>query len=78
MAWPGQTCLTLRIPKDARGSPLHVPGTPSELVRDSVDQDFWDPIRNLREREVLGDEGDEGKCLLVSVGEKDPDGGPNS
>jgi len=62
-------CASQRTLEEVRSM---FPGTPSELVRDSVDQDFWDPNRNLRKREVLGDEGDEGKCLLVSVGERDP------
>ena len=48
------------------------PDTRCELVRDSVDESFWDP-RKLRDREDLGDAGgDEDKCLIVSVGEKDP------
>ena len=48
------------------------PTTKCTLVRDSVDDEFWDPNMNPRKREVLGDSGDEGRCLLVSVGEKDP------
>lgn len=48
------------------------PGTRCVLVRDSVDDEFWDPNRNPRPRELLGESGDEEKCLLVSVGEKDP------
>ena len=48
------------------------PGTKCVLVRDSVDCSFWDPHRNPRARSVLGDYEDEEKCLLVSVGEKDP------
>jgi len=48
------------------------PETRCVLVRDSIDDDFWDPNRNHRPRSMLGDYGDEGKCLLVSVGEKDP------
>ena len=48
------------------------PETPCTLVRDSVDASFWDPIRNPRERSMLGDFSDEEKCLIVSVGEKDP------
>ncbi len=48
------------------------PGTKCTLVRDSVDEAFWDPNRNPRPRSILGDYEDEGKCLLVSVGEKDP------
>jgi glycosyltransferase involved in cell wall biosynthesis len=42
------------------------------LVRDSVDDAFWDPHRNPRPRSMLGESGDEEKCLLVSVGERDP------
>ena len=48
------------------------PETPCTLVRDSVDASFWDPIRNPRERSMLGEFSDEEKCLIVSVGEKDP------
>ena len=48
------------------------PGTRCVLVRDSVDDAFWDPHRNPRPRSMLGESGDEGKCLLVSVGERDP------
>ena len=48
------------------------PETPCALVRDSVDVSFWDPIRNPRDRSMLGDFSDEEKCLIVSVGEKDP------
>ena len=62
-------CASQRTLEEARSM---FPGTPSELVRDSLDQDFWDPNRNLRDREILGETGDEGKCLLVSVGENDP------
>ena len=62
-------CASLRTLEEARSM---FPGTPSELVRDSIDHDFWDPNRNLRNREILGDAGDEDKFLLVSVGEKDP------
>ena len=35
------------------------PGTRCQLVRDSLDEDFWDPNRNLRNREILGETGDE-------------------
>ncbi len=48
------------------------PGTKCLVVRDSVDDAFWDPGKNLRHRSILGDFEDEEKCLLVSVGEKDP------
>ena len=62
-------CASRRTLEEAREM---FPGTRCELVRDSLDADFWDPNRNLRDREILGETGDEGKCLLVSVGEKDP------
>ena len=62
-------CASRRTLEEARDM---FPGTRCELVRDSLDEDFWDPNRNLRDREILGETGDEGKCLLVSVGEKDP------
>ncbi len=62
-------CASRRTLEEAREM---FPGTKCELVRDSLDEDFWDPNRNLRDREILGETGDEGKCLLVSVGEKDP------
>ena len=62
-------CASRRTMEEARDM---FPGTRCELVRDSLDEDFWDPNRNLRDREILGETGDEGKCLLVSVGEKDP------
>ena len=62
-------CASRRTLEEAREM---FPGTRCELVRDSLDEDFWDPNRNLRDREILGETGDEGKCLLVSVGEKDP------
>ena len=62
-------CASSRTLEEAREM---FPGTRCELVRDSLDEDFWDPNRNLRDREILGETGDEGKCLLVSVGEKDP------
>ncbi len=62
-------CASNRTMQEAREM---FPGTRCELVRDSVDEDFWNPNRNLRDREILGETGDEGKCLLVSVGEKDP------
>ncbi len=48
------------------------PETNCVLVRDSIDESFWNPLRNLRPRSLLGDYGNEEKCLLVSVGEKDP------
>ena len=47
------------------------PRTKSVLVRDSIDTEFWDPIRKPRERSLLGDLDDEGKCLLVTVGGDD-------
>ena len=62
-------CASRRTLEEAREM---FPGTRCELVRDSLDEDFWDPNRNPRDREILGETGDEGKCLLVSVGEKDP------
>ena len=62
-------CASRRTLEEAREM---FPGTRCELGRDSLDEDFWDPNRNLRDREILGETGDEGKCLLVSVGEKDP------
>ena len=48
------------------------PETQCVLVRDSVEESFWDPKRNPRPRSMLGDYGDEEKCLLVTVGERDP------
>ncbi len=48
------------------------PRTQCVLIRDSVDDSFWDPIRNPRSRALLGEFQEEEKCLLVSVGEKDP------
>ncbi len=62
-------CASERTMEEAREM---FPGTSCVLVRDSIDDEFWDPNRNPRKREILGDSGDEGKCLLVSVGEKDP------
>ncbi len=62
-------CSSLRTMEEARGM---FPQTRCVLVRDSIDDEFWDPNRNPRPRSMLGDSGDEGKCLLVSVGEKDP------
>ena len=62
-------CASQMTLEDARGM---FPKTKSVLVRDSVDDLHWDPNRNPRPRSILGDSGDESKCLLVSVGEKDP------
>jgi hypothetical protein len=62
-------CSSERTMGEARGM---FPETRCMLVRDSIDDEFWDPYRNPRPRSMLGDSGDEEKCLLVSVGEKDP------
>ena len=62
-------CSSSRTLDEAR---TMFPGTQCELVRDSVDGDFWNPVSNPRSRSLLGESGDEGKCLLVSVGERDP------
>ena len=62
-------CASERTLEEARGM---FPGTSCMLVRDSVDDEFWDPNRNPRPRRMLGESGNEEKCLLVSVGEKDP------
>jgi len=62
-------CSSERTMEEARGM---FPDTRCVLVRDSIDDEFWDPKRNPRPRSMLGDSGDEGGCLIVSVGEKDP------
>jgi len=62
-------CSSERTMGEARGM---FPETRCVLVRDSMDDEFWDPNRNPRPRSMLGDYDDEGKCLLVSVGENDP------
>lgn len=62
-------CSSERTMEEAR---VMFPDSRCALVRDSIDDDFWDPNRNPRPRSMLGDSGDEGKCLLVSVGEGDP------
>ena len=62
-------CASQMTLEDARGM---FPNTKSVLVRDSVDDRYWDPNRNPRSRSILGESGDESKCMLVSVGEKDP------
>ncbi len=62
-------CSSERTVEEARGM---FPDTRCVLVRDSIDDEFWDPNRNPRPRSMLGESGDEGKCLIVSVGEKDP------
>ena len=62
-------CASERTLEEAREM---FPETRCVLVRDSVDDEFWDPNRNPRPRRMLGEWGDEKKCLLVSVGEKDP------
>lgn len=62
-------CSTVRTLEEARSM---FPRTRCVLVRDSIDDEFWDPKRNPRSRGLLGESGDEGKCLLVSVGERDP------
>jgi glycosyltransferase involved in cell wall biosynthesis len=62
-------CSSERTMEEAREM---FPGTRCMLVRDSIDDEFWDPNRNPRPRSMLGDSSDEEKCLIVSVGEKDP------
>ena len=62
-------CASEMTMQDAREM---FPKSKCVLLRDSVDDSFWDPIRNPRDRSLLGADGDESKCLLVSVGEKDP------
>ena len=62
-------CASERTLEEAREM---FPDTRCVLVRDSVDDEFWDPNRNPRPRRMLGESGDEDRCLLVSVGEKDP------
>jgi len=62
-------CSSEMTMEDARAM---FPMTRSVLVRDSIDDSFWDPHRNPRSRSLLGDYGGEDKLLLVSVGEKDP------
>ncbi|MDP6220821.1 MAG: glycosyltransferase family 4 protein, partial [Candidatus Thalassarchaeaceae archaeon] len=48
------------------------PDTRAVVVRDSIDEEHWDPIANQRPRELLGGHDEEGKCLIVSVGGQDP------
>lgn len=48
------------------------PDTRAVVVRDSIDTEYWDPTRNPRSREILGEHDDESKFLLVSVGGEDP------
>ena len=49
-------CASRRTLEEAREM---FPGTRCELVRDSLDEDFWDPFRSHRDREILGETGDE-------------------
>ncbi len=62
-------CSSARTLEEAQSM---FPKTRCVLVRDSVDDEFWNPNRNPRSRGLLGETGSEDKCLLVSVGEKDP------
>jgi len=47
------------------------PSSRSILVRDSIDTEFWDPVKNPRSRKKLGHFDDPDKLLLVSVGGED-------
>ena len=62
-------CSYERTMEEARAM---FPETRCVLVRDSIDDEFWDPNRNPRPRSMLGEYADEEKCLLVTVGERDP------
>ncbi|MEE2650520.1 MAG: glycosyltransferase [Candidatus Thermoplasmatota archaeon] len=48
------------------------PDTRAVVVRDSIDEEHWDPTRNPRSLEILGEHDDESQLLLVSVGGEDP------
>ena len=62
-------CSSERTMEEAREM---FPETRCVLVRDSIDDELWDPNRNPRPRSMLGEYADEEKCLLVTVGERDP------
>lgn len=48
------------------------PGKPTALVRHKIDADHWDPSSNPMPIDLISEEHDPSKCLLITVGSDDP------